>query len=98
MDEAFLRRIQMKVEVAAPDEKNYYQIFNQMCKLYGIAFDKDTFLHLLQAWYRQPGRTLQAVHPRDILKSVVALCEYENIPLKLTKELIDEACQTYFVR
>ncbi len=98
MDDAFLRRIQMKVEIGAPDEKIFYQIFHQVCKLYDIPFNKDVFLHLLQTWYRQPGRPMQAVHPRDILKTVVALCDYEGIPLQLTNELIDEACQTYFVR
>ena len=97
VDDAFLRRIQIKVEVAGPDEKLYFQIFSTQCRQMGVPFNKDAFLYLLQTWYRQTGRPMQAVHPRDILKAVVGLCEYLNIPLQLTPELIDEACQSYFV-
>ena len=97
VDDAFLRRIQVKVEVAGPDEKLYFQIFSTQCRQLGIPFNKDAFLYLLQTWYRQTGRPLQAVHPRDILKAVQFLCEYLDIPLQLTPELIDEACHSYFV-
>jgi SpoVK/Ycf46/Vps4 family AAA+-type ATPase len=97
VDDAFLRRIQIKVEVAAPDEKLFYQIFVIVCKQFNIPFDKDVFLYLLQNWYRQNGRPMQAVHPRDILRTLQALCDYEGIQPKLTPELIDDACKTYFV-
>jgi hypothetical protein len=97
VDDAFLRRIQMKVEVGSPDEKLFYQIFIQICKQISIPFDREAFMYLVQRWYIQSGRVMQSVHPRDILRSVQAICEYDNIPLKLTPELIDEACRIYFV-
>jgi predicted ATPase with chaperone activity len=98
VDDAFLRRIQIKVEVTSPDEKLFYRLFATMCQQLNITFDKDSFVHFLQEWYHKTGRRHQAVHPRDILKGVVALCEYEGIPNQLTPELIDEACLNYFVR
>lgn len=97
VDGAFLRRIQMKVEVKGPDEKMFYQIFTGACKSYRIPFDKKSFIHLLQKWYRNPGRVMQSVHPRDIVKTVISICDYENVPSRLTPELIDEACDSYFV-
>ena len=97
VDDAFLRRIQMKVEVCSPDEKLFYQIFLMMCKEYNIPFEKEVFLYLLQKWYRETGRVMQSVHPRDILRTVQALCDYEGVPTKLTPALIDEACHSYFV-
>ena len=97
VDDAFLRRIQIKVNVEAPDEKLYFQIFTQSCKEFNIPFDKDTFLHLLQHWYRQNGRVMQAVHPRDLILTVISLCDYEGTKPRLTPALIDEACQCYFV-
>ncbi len=97
VDDAFLRRIQMKVGVNAPDERMFYQIFMNMCADLEVPFDRDTFVHLVQKWYRTTGRAMQAVHPRDLLKIVVALCEYEDKPLHLTTELVDEACLNYFV-
>lgn len=97
VDDAFLRRIQVKVEVDAPDEKLYFQIFVSQCKQLGIPFNKDAFLYLLQNWYRQTGRPMQAVHPRDLLRAVLSLCEYLGIQPQLTPDLIDEACNSYFV-
>jgi hypothetical protein len=97
VDAAFLRRIQMKVEVDSPDEKTFYQIFVRMCQAYNVPFDRDGFVHLLRKWYHEPQRTMQAVHPRDIIKTLRSICEYENIQPRLTPELIDEACSCYFV-
>jgi len=97
VDDAFLRRIQMKVGVLSPDEKLYFQIFVAMAKSLNVPFNKDAFLHLLQKWYREPGRKMQSVHPRDLLKIIVALCEYDSSPLRMTPELVDEACNSYFV-
>ena len=97
VDDAFLRRIQMKVAVNSPDDRMFYKIFTVMCESLGVKFDKDSFVHLLQEWYRKPGRTLQAVHPRDILKSAIAICDYEGTSVALTPQLIDEACESYFV-
>lgn len=97
VDGAFLRRIQMKVEVGGPSEKLFYQIFLGACKAYNVPFDKKSFIHLLQHWYLGPKRVMQAVHPRDIVKTVISICDYENVPPKLTPSLIDEACESYFV-
>lgn len=97
VDDAFLRRIQIKVGVHNPDEKMFYQIFVTEAKRMNIPFDKETFLYLLQTWYRQKGRTMQAVHPRDLLRTIQALCEYEDDAPHMTPELIDEACRCYFV-
>ncbi|MCA9958297.1 MAG: ATP-binding protein [Chloroflexota bacterium] len=97
VDGAFLRRIQMKVEVGGPDERLFYQIFLTACKSYNVPFEKNAFMHLLQRWYRQPQRVMQAVHPRDIVKTVVSICDYEKVPPKLSPDLLDEACDSYFV-
>lgn len=97
VDDAFLRRIQMKVGVFGPDEKMFYRIFIEMCNNLGIPFDKQTFVHLLQEWYRKPARPLQAVHPRDLLNIVASICDYTGEKYKLSPEIIDEACFSYFV-
>jgi energy-coupling factor transporter ATP-binding protein EcfA2 len=97
VDEAFLRRIQMKVGVDSPDERMFFQIFATICQKMRVPLDKDSFLYLLQEWYRKPKRVFQSVHPRDILKIVVALCEYDGKPPTLSPQLIDDACRSYFV-
>lgn len=97
-DEAFFRRIQMKVGITSPDEANYKKIFQQACQQTDIYYDDISFQHLVERWYRADGRTFQGVHPRDILTIVKALCRYENREIHLTDELLDEACEIYFVK
>lgn len=97
VDAAFLRRIQMKVKVDSPDERMFFQIFATVAKSLNIPLEKEGFMYLLQKWYREPGREFQAVHPRDILKIVVSMSEYERVQPRLTPQIIDEACHSYFV-
>ena len=97
VDDAFLRRIHVKVHVEPPTEQIYYQIFMRACNEYKLSFDKASFVYLLQNWYHKTERPLQAVHPRDLIQTIVALCEYEEKPPKLSPELIDAACKSYFV-
>ncbi len=97
-DDAFFRRIQIKVGVFSPDENRYREIFQRVCQQTGIPFDEAGFEYLLDAWYRQADRELQAVHPRDLLAIIQALCDYEKIPPRLTPDLIDKACLSYFVK
>jgi len=96
-DEAFYRRIQIKVNIAGPDLERYYEIFIRMCKDLKIPFDQASFDYLTQTWYKSQDRDYQAVHPRDLIKIATALCEYQGMPLHLTPELMDEACKSYFV-
>ena len=99
VDGAFLRRIQLKVGVFGPDERMFYQIFADQAQALGFSeVDRESFLYLLNEWYRKTGKPLQSVHPRDILKAVKVICEYANEPLRMTPELIEEACQGYFVK
>ncbi len=97
VDAAFLRRIQLKVQVGGPDEKMFYQILGRMCQAYNVPFEKEGFLHLLRKWYQEPRRPMQSVHPRDIIKTILSICEYESLSPRMTPELIDEACNCYFV-
>lgn len=97
VDGAFLRRIQMKVQVSSPDDRMFFQIFATMAKHYDVAMEKEGFMHLVQKWYREPKRRMESVHPRDILKIIVGICRYTGESPRLSPELVDEACRNYFV-
>lgn len=99
VDGAFLRRIQIKVGVFGPDEKMFYQIFANQAKALGFPdIDRESFLYFINEWYRKTGKPLQSVHPRDILKTVKLICEYSGEPIRMTPQLIEEACNGYFVK
>lgn len=97
-DEAFFRRIQMKVGIFNPDEASYKLIFQKVCRQLNIHFEESSYNHLIEKWYRNAGRQFQGVHPRDIVTIIRALCNYDDKQIRLTNELIDEACDVYFVK
>ncbi|HEY8447500.1 MAG TPA: ATP-binding protein [Thermomicrobiales bacterium] len=97
VDEAFLRRIQNKIHVANPSVEIYREIFRRQCDQLGIPFDQNGLVYLLREYYVKPKRELRSVHPRDILRTLVGIARYHGVPPALTPQLIDKACQTYFV-
>lgn len=97
VDEAFLRRIRHKLEVGNPTERQFFEIFRRMCKIRGVEFDKEMFIYLLREHYIKPKREMKSVHPRDILDQIIDISTYRGIRPALTKELIDKACEAYFV-
>ncbi len=97
VDEAFLRRIQNKIHVTNPSVENFRKIFQRQCESLNVPFDQNGLVYLLREYYVKPKRELRSVHPRDILRTLVGIARYHNIPPALTPDLLDKACSTYFV-
>jgi SpoVK/Ycf46/Vps4 family AAA+-type ATPase len=97
VDEAFLRRIQNKIHVTNPSVEIFREIFKRQCDSLGVPFDQNGLVYLLREYYVKPKRELRAVHPRDILRTLIGIARYHNIPPVLSQKLLDRACQTYFV-
>ena len=97
VDEAFLRRIQNKIHVTNPSVEIFREIFKRQCDSLEVPFDQNGLVYLLREYYVKPKRELRAVHPRDILRTLIGIARYHNIPPVLTQKLLDRACQTYFV-
>lgn len=97
VDEAFLRRIRHKIEVPAPDFENYREIFKRACIQRNIAYDEQAVRYLLQEHYVKAERKLRANHPRDLLDQIADIAGYLGVETQLTKELLDQAADSYFV-
>jgi hypothetical protein len=96
-DEAFLRRIPYKIEVTDPSIRLYTEIFEMNCRRRGLPFHKVMVAYLHRRHYQPHNRPLRACHPRDLLDQVTALCRYRGQEPAITRELLDAACQAYFV-
>jgi predicted ATPase with chaperone activity len=96
-EDTFYHRIQMKVKMDSPTEKDFKKIFKKACDRVGVAYDEESYKHLVKTWYKDAEREMQAAHPRDLLRVILALCNYEGNDFKLTNDLIDEACKSYFI-
>lgn len=98
VDEAFLRRIRYKIHLPDPTFDEYREIFTRLCRAKGIPFDDRALAYLLREYYLKPRRPLRACHPRDIVDELVDIARFQRRRPLLTRELIDEACQSYFVQ
>jgi hypothetical protein len=97
VDEAFLRRIRYKIEVGNPTYDQFRDLFKLMCNIMKVPYSEQGLAYLLNDWYIKKDRDLRFVHPRDILSQLLDISTYLNTPPALTKELIDAACDSYFV-
>ncbi|CAG1012996.1 MAG: ATP-binding protein [Anaerolinea sp.] len=97
VDEAFLRRIRHKIEVGDPSPKEFIEIFKRACEAKRVPYDESGLKYLIQEWYVKKERKYRAVHPRDILDQLIDIARYMNRPPQMTPDLIDRACDSYFV-
>lgn len=97
VDEAFLRRIRYKIEIGNPTYDQFRDLFKLMCRLLKVPYNEQGLAYLLNEWYIKRDRDLRFVHPRDILSQLIDIATYLDKPPALTKELIDQACESYFV-
>lgn len=98
VDDAFLRRIRHKIEVPNPSPSEFRAIFQLVCKAKKIPYSDEGLRHLIQEHYMKVGRDLRACHPRDICDQILDEAKYRSIPPTMSKELIDRACEAYFVK
>ena len=96
-DEAFLRRIQYKIFAESPKVDDFIRIFENYCKTKEIAFERPVVEHMLEQYYRPNRVPLRGCQPRDLINQALALASYLDQPRRLTPELMDAACRSYFV-
>jgi predicted ATPase with chaperone activity len=96
-DEAFLRRIKFKIEIRDPDEIQYRKIWELVCKAKRVEFDPQGIDYLIEKWYRPTGRSFRMCQPRDLLEQMTAIAKYNMERINFSPDLIDAACETYFI-
>jgi predicted ATPase with chaperone activity len=97
VDEAFLRRIRYKVFAESPTVAEFTLIFENCCRERELQFDRTLVEHLLQSYFQPRKITPRGCHPRDLIDQALSLAEYRGEPRRLTRELLQAACDGYFV-
>jgi MoxR-like ATPase len=97
VDEAFLRRLRHKIEIADPSFEDYREIFKRVTQQKGIPYNDQGLAYLLQEYYIKRNRKLRASHPRDLCDQILDIARYLSSDPAMTKEMIDRASQAYFV-
>ncbi len=98
VDGAFLRRLRYKIEIGAPTPDEYREIFRRICEGKGIEFNEAAVAYIFSEYYHKRGLEPASCHPRDLIDQIVDIARYLNVRPMLAKDLIDLACNSYFVK
>jgi len=96
-DEAFLRRIKFKIEVRDPDQRQWRQIWQIMCKVRKVQYDDVGISYLVEKHFKPKNRPLRMCQPRDIIDQMISIAKYNMEEVTFSPDLIDAAAATYFV-
>jgi hypothetical protein len=96
-DEAFLRRIQYKMFLRSPNPPEYIQIFDRYARSKQLDCAPGVAQSFIERHYVSGGKRYRRCHPRDIINHAIDIINFENLPKKLTPELLDHAFNSCFV-
>jgi hypothetical protein len=97
VDEAFLRRIRYKVLAESPTVEEFLHIFANYCQSRHLEFDRSLAEFVVTNELQLRGVRLRGCHPRDLIDHALAIAGYQERPPVLTRDLLTEACASYFV-
>jgi predicted ATPase with chaperone activity len=96
VDEAFLRRIQYKIEIKQPTGQEFSEILRRVCEMREMTFYPQAADWIAQ-YCKERNIALRSCHPRDLMAHLDAAARFLNKPVELSPELVRLACETYFV-
>ncbi len=96
-DEAFLRRIQTKVQVQEVADDIFDEILRRVLSAQQTPADPG-MIEYLRERCRAAAGLLHACYPIDLFRLVKSICEYEGRPPRMTRENIDRAVALYFAK
>ncbi|HSL20284.1 MAG TPA: hypothetical protein VK886_02025 [Vicinamibacterales bacterium] len=96
-DEAFLRRIPYKIYAKNPTLDEFTRIFQLNCRQRNLEYDPAFVEYLTRRYYQPRGLQMRACHPRDIIEQVLDMCRFQGREPMITRELLDAACDSYFL-
>ncbi len=96
-DEAFLRRIPYKIYAKNPTLDEFSRIFELNCRKRHLQYDPAFVEYLTRRYYQPRGLQMRACHPRDIIEQVLDMCRFQGREPVITRELLDAACESYFL-
>jgi hypothetical protein len=97
-DQAALRRIFFKIKIDGPNQKNFLKIFAMVAKKRKMPLDEATLIHLLKNKYPTIDNTFANYQPIFLIDQIIAICEFEGIPYRMSPELMDRAWANMFVK
>ena len=97
-DQAALRRIFFKIKIDGPNQENFLKIFALVARKKGVPLNEGALLHLLKVKYPTIKNVYANYQPVFLIDQMIAICDFEGIPYKMSPELVDRAWANMFVK
>jgi len=97
-DKAALRRIFFKIKIDGPGQEDFLRIFSLVARKRGFELDEDALLFLLETKYAEIDHVYANYQPIFLIDQMIAVCEFEGLPYRMTRALVDRAWANMFVR
>ena len=97
-DQAALRRIFFKIKIDGPSQADFLKIFALVARKKKLELDEASLVHLLKKKYPTIGNVYANYQPVFLIDQMIAVCDFEGLPYKMTPDLIDRAWANMFVR
>jgi predicted ATPase with chaperone activity len=95
VDEAFLRRMGYRLAFTTPSAETYSLILQRYIASRGLNYEPQLLFYLLSRYDREK-REMKACEPRDLVERSLDICRYENLPRRLTIDIMQRAWNNYF--
>jgi hypothetical protein len=95
VDEAFLRRMGYRLAFTTPTQETYSRILQHYIASRDLNYDPQFLIQLVDR-YKREDREMKSCEPRDLVERCLDICKYENLPRKITAEILDRAWNNYF--
>jgi SpoVK/Ycf46/Vps4 family AAA+-type ATPase len=97
VDAAFLRRIQTKINVGAPSDEQFTEIFRRVTKEQEVDFEEGICQELISFIRNTLEMDLRACYPRDIVNQVRWASRFEGTRAYLDHDALKRAVDAYFL-
>lgn len=97
-DGAALRRIFFKIKIDGPNQEMFLKILAMVARKKGMALDEESVLYLLREKYPAIGNTFANYQPNFLIDQIIAICDFEALPYRMTPSLIDRAWANMVLR
>ena len=97
-DQAALRRIFFKIKIDGPNQANFLKIFAMVARKKKMALDEPSLVHLLKVKYPTINNVYANYQPVFLIDQMIAICDFEGIPYKMSPQLVDRAWANMFVK
>jgi predicted ATPase with chaperone activity len=97
VDAAFLRRIQTKINVGAPTDEQFAEIFRRVTRDYEVEVEEGICDELIAFIRNTLEMELRACYPRDIVNQVRWASRFEGTRLYIDRPALKRAVEAYFL-